>query len=81
MSSRELTGWRAYTILKIEEADNRAGGGADTRMRRRAGVRVTEPQGAPTQPLAEDWADTGPNELPPDEGIGGVPIPPAALWD
>ena len=80
MSSRELTGWRAYSLIKAEKADGRTGG-ADTRMRRGAGVHVTEPQGAPTQPLVEDWADTGPNELPPDEGIGGVPIPPAALWD
>ncbi len=80
MSSRELTGWRAYSLIKAEKADGRAGD-ADTRMRRGAGVRASEPQGAPTQRLGEDWAETGPNELPPDEGAGGVPILPAALWD
>ncbi len=81
MSSRELTGWRAYTILKIEEADGRAGGGPQSQMRRAAGVHAEKPQGTRTQPLVEDWAETGPNELPPDEGAGGVPIPPAALWE
>ncbi len=81
MSSRELTGWRAYTLLKAEEADERGGGPGQPQIRRAARARTGKPQGTRTRPQVEDWAETGPNELPPDVGVGGVPIPPAALWE
>ena len=81
MRPEELTGWRAFSILKAEEADERAGGAKNPQVRRPARARTGEPHSAPTQARGEDWAETGPNELPPDVGIGGVPLPPAALWE
>lgn len=83
VSARELSQWQAHARYRAEQTKAASGPGDDkspdeVREARRQALAEAED----TQPsVATGEVAHTPGEPPPDIGIGGIEIPPAALWE
>ncbi len=76
VSSREITEWRAYASWLTEQREG-SSGATDPVSKRQARIADLMPDDA----QGEVPGSRAPGEPPPDKGIGGIDIPPAALWE
>ncbi len=82
VSALELSQWQAHARYRAEQSDAAAkprGGQSPDEVREARRQVLDEAEDAP-QPVATGEVARSPGEPPPDIGIGGVEIPPAALW-